>query len=180
MPDAIWQQITCDGIIQPVWTTTGTPVNLGRTTRTVPHRIRQLIFDRDRTCRRPGCNNTHRLDVHHLIHWTNGGPTNTTNLAALCPKHHRHHHHGDFTIEGPTPADPPDRPTGPPPAPGPADADRRDGLVFRHRNGRIIRPGPTMAPHPMAPHPMAPHRRALPQPVVRPQPTTQHQLTRFR
>jgi len=49
---------------------------------------------RDRgTCRFPGCTN-HITDIHHLHHWTNGGPTNVENGILLCPHHHTLTHEG--------------------------------------------------------------------------------------
>jgi hypothetical protein len=37
-------------------------------------------------------------DVHHLIHWINGGETNLENSALLCERHHTKVHHG-FRVE---------------------------------------------------------------------------------
>jgi hypothetical protein len=30
------------------------------------------------------------LEIHHLIHWEDGGRTDAGNLAALCKAHHQH------------------------------------------------------------------------------------------
>ena len=35
-------------------------------------------------------------DAHHIIHWSNGGPTELPNLALLCGYHHRLTHHSDW------------------------------------------------------------------------------------
>ena len=122
LPAHLAKKLTCDGILQPLWTTQGAPVNVGRAQRIVPARTRRLVQDRDRGCRFPGCTST-RVECHHLIHWVDGGPTNTTNLCALCSFHHDTHHTGDFTITG--------------------DADDPGGLTFTTRNGFLIKPGPT-------------------------------------
>ncbi|HEX7537442.1 MAG TPA: HNH endonuclease signature motif containing protein, partial [Dermatophilaceae bacterium] len=123
LPVHISEKLTCDGILQPVWHTQGAPVNVGRAQRIVPPRTRRLVEDRDRGCRFPGCEATPYLECHHLIHWVDGGPTDTWNLACLCPFHHDGHHDGDFTITG--------------------DADDPDGLTFTSRSGYPIKPGPT-------------------------------------
>ena len=86
---------------------------------------------------RAGCNETHHLEVHHIIHWEDGGPTDTWNLIAVCPRHHRMHHRGELGIHG--------------------NADLADGISFTNRHGRPIgstgaRPhaprGPTANPRP--------------------------------
>ena len=81
---------------------------------------------RDGGCAVPGCTQTHILEVHHIIHWENGGPTDTWNLIALCPHHHRMHHKGELGISG--------------------NADEGT-VVFTDRNGDPLRPpGPNPSP----------------------------------
>ena len=123
LPKHLTDKLTCDGILQPVWHTQGAPVNVGRAQRIVPTRTRRLIEDRDRGCRFPGCPSTAHVECHHLIHWLDGGPTDTFNLACMCPFHHDAHHIGDFTVKG--------------------DADDPSGLTFTTRSGFPIHPGPT-------------------------------------
>jgi len=122
LPAHLAKKLTCDGIAQPLWSTQGAPVNVGRAQRIVPARTRRLVEDRDRGCRFPACTST-RVECHHLIHWVDGGPTDTTNLCALCSFHHDGHHVGDFTITG--------------------NADDPAGLTFTTRAGFPIKPGPT-------------------------------------
>ena len=54
----------------------------------------------------------------HIIHWEDGGPTDTWNLVALCPYHHRLHHQGKLGISG--------------------DADASNGLTFTMADGELI------------------------------------------
>jgi len=122
LPQHIEAKMTCDGILQPVWLTQGAPVNVGRAQRIVPTRTRRLVEDRDRGCRFPGCTST-RVECHHLIHWKDGGPTDTWNLCCLCSFHHDAHHVGDFTVSG--------------------DANDPRGLTFTTRHGHPISTGPT-------------------------------------
>ncbi|MCB0966747.1 MAG: HNH endonuclease [Ilumatobacter sp.] len=120
VPDAVRDKITCDGIVQPVWETGGVPFNLGRAQHIVPERVRRAIILRDQGCRAPDCHHDRFLDIHHIIHWIDGGPTESWNLVALCPKHHRLHHQGRLGISG--------------------NADRPGELIFTDEHGRRIEP----------------------------------------
>jgi hypothetical protein len=133
LPDAIRRYITCDALYTPTLLERCTPVSVGRTSRSIPERTRRLVILRDGGCTIPGCNADHVLEVHHIIHWEDGGPTDTWNLIALCPHHHRMHHRGELGISG--------------------NADLPGGLTFTTRDGRPIplsgaRPQPPGAPPP--------------------------------
>jgi hypothetical protein len=65
------------------------PVDVGRTTRTVPPALRRALVVRDRHCRFPGCDRPPDwCDGHHLIHWADGGETSLENTCLLCRRHH--------------------------------------------------------------------------------------------
>ncbi|MGH3507796.1 MAG: HNH endonuclease [Nocardioidaceae bacterium] len=100
LPQGLLDKVTCDGVVQPLWIKDGRPVSVGRSTRVIPERTRRLVLDRDQCCVFPGCGSRHHLEVHHLVHWRRGGPTDMANLAALCPAHHDAHHRGDFNVTG--------------------------------------------------------------------------------
>ncbi len=141
LPDAIRQYITCDGLLTPTFVDCSIPISVGRTSRLIPQRTRRLVILRDGGCAVPGCTQTHILEVHHIIHWENGGPTDTWNLIALCPHHHRMHHKGELGISG--------------------NAD--DGTIaFTDRNGNPLRPTGAKPKPPGAPPPPAPSRYAHP------------------
>ncbi len=123
LPEHVIRRMTCNGSLQPVWTREGHPVNVGRADRIVPDRTRRLVEDRDRGCRFPGCVSRYHLEVHHIRHWRDGGPTDTDNLACLCGFHHDAHHRGEFLIAGDA-----NRPNG------------RGGLRFTTRHGGPIGP----------------------------------------
>jgi hypothetical protein len=56
----------------------------------IPDRIREHIILRDRTCVFPWCTRSARsADLDHIEPYDTGGTTSTTNLAALCRRHHR-------------------------------------------------------------------------------------------
>ena len=112
--------VGCDARIRPVFEAGGKPVSVGRAFRTVPERTRIVVEERDRGCRVPGCDHSRWLHVHHVAHWEDGGPSDTHNLIALCPAHHRQHHLGKLGIEG--------------------NADDPAGMVFTDKRGRRLPP----------------------------------------
>ncbi len=74
------------------------PLSVGRTTRTVPKRLHQALWARDKGCTFPGCHRTLFVDAHHVKHWVQGGETSLENLLLLCTRHHRAVHEGGFSI----------------------------------------------------------------------------------
>jgi hypothetical protein len=58
------------------------PLSVGRATRTIPAHIRTALHLRDQGCRFPGCDRPPAwTDGHHIIHWSDGGPTELANLT---------------------------------------------------------------------------------------------------
>jgi hypothetical protein len=133
LPDALRRYLTCDCDITTVWHTEGHPVQVGRTHRIVPRRVRRLVEHRDGGCRVPGCDRTANVQVHHIVHWEDHGDTVTWNLICLCGHHHRQHHHGLLGITG--------------------NADLPDGVTFTTATGLVLRPSGTAAPPPEMPAP---------------------------
>jgi hypothetical protein len=74
------------------------PLSVGRRTRTIPPRISQALWARDKGCTFPGCHRRRFVDGHHVKHWAAGGETSLDNLLLLCTRHHRAVHEGGFTI----------------------------------------------------------------------------------
>ena len=129
---AVRDRVTCDGVIQPVWEREGVPFSVGRAQHVVPDRTRRIVERRDRGCRVPGCDHARFVEIHHIIHWNTGGPTDTWNLVSLCPRHHKLHHQGLLGISG--------------------DADTFDTLVFTDAHGTPI-PGSGTPIQPTGPPP---------------------------
>ena len=77
----------------------GTCIGIGRAGRTPPRWLRRRPTHRDGTCRFPGCDRRIR-HLHHIQHWTAGGPTDSYNLSGLCWEHHHLVHEGGWTLEG--------------------------------------------------------------------------------
>jgi len=90
LPESAVRTLCCDPVIRTVvLDSLGNPVNLGRSTRIVPKGLRRALEVRDGGCVFPGCDAPSSwCDLHHVIHWADGGPTSADNLASLC----RHHH----------------------------------------------------------------------------------------
>ena len=65
---------------------------LGTATRTPNAAQRLAIAVRDKGCVRCGAP-MHLADIHHIVEWEHGGPTDIDNLQALCGPCHRQHHH---------------------------------------------------------------------------------------
>jgi hypothetical protein len=78
----------------------GTPAGIGRTSRQIPPWLARALRHRDGQCRFPGCQRTRWTHGHHLVHWIDGGPTDLSNLATLCGRHHHLVHESGWTLEG--------------------------------------------------------------------------------
>jgi len=121
LPESISRLITCEGSIDPVFVENGTPISVGRAHRTIPERTRRTVLKRDANCCQvPGCDAGRGLEIHHIIHWSDLGVTDTWNLITLCGRHHRLHHKRRLGITG--------------------NADEPDSIVFTDHRGMEIRP----------------------------------------
>lgn len=93
------KRLCCDGSLVPVVEDDdGTPLAVGRKTRTVSTSLKRALLARDRRCTFPGCHRDHYLDAHHLKHWAERGETVRDNLTLLCTYHHRLLHEGGFRV----------------------------------------------------------------------------------
>lgn len=125
VPASVRRYLTCDSTFQLVFEAFGRAIGVGRSTQQIPTRLRMVVECRDAGCRVPGCTNRF-VQIHHIDHWEDGGVTETFNLIALCPQHHRAHHHGRLGITG-------------------GNADDPDGITFTNRRGRTLEPRPPPA-----------------------------------
>ena len=142
VPMAVGDRLLCDGVVQPVWESDGVPFSVGRAQHVVPPRTRRIVEHRDRGCRVPGCSGDRFVEIHHIVHWLDGGRTDTSNLICLCPRHHKLHHRGELGITG--------------------DADRFDGVTFTDAQGRVIAGrDPAVVPTAPPPSPPATYRNPL-------------------
>jgi hypothetical protein len=93
--------LACDADILPVVLgADGQVLDVGRTQRLFPSRLRQAIAARDGGCAAPGCGiPAPWCDVHHVEHWEHGGPTSTDNGVLLCNHHHHAVHAREWEID---------------------------------------------------------------------------------
>ncbi|GAA4117946.1 hypothetical protein GCM10022415_16320 [Knoellia locipacati] len=103
-PDTV-RRWACDATIIPtVLDSCGEVVDLGRAQRLfTPAQIKRLWL-RDRHCTYPRCDAPAAwTDAHHLIHWADDGPSDLSNAALLCQRHHTVVHsrrlHGHVTTD---------------------------------------------------------------------------------
>jgi hypothetical protein len=73
-------------------------LGLGRTQRLPSRAQRRALMARDGGCRFPGCGERRYVEAHHVVHWTDGGPTDVDNLLLLCWRHHHAVHEGGFRM----------------------------------------------------------------------------------
>ena len=73
--------------------------DLGRTSRLVSPALRELLGQLDgERCRFPSCDRTRNLHAHHVIFWSEGGPTDLANLVLVCARHHTLIHSQGFQL----------------------------------------------------------------------------------
>ena len=94
------RMLACDGnVTRIVIGPEGQPLEEGRSKRVYPPHLRRAVEVRDLHCVFAGCDApSYWCDVHHLLHWVDGGETDLDNAALLCERHHTKVHHG-FRIE---------------------------------------------------------------------------------
>jgi 5-methylcytosine-specific restriction endonuclease McrA len=98
----------------------GEPMRYGRRSRTIPPSLRRAIIHRDgNRCSIDGCDSRNRIQVHHIVPWSEGGATDPENLLTVCWYHHhiaihqhdlipqRHPSHGRWRLR-PAERPPPD------------------------------------------------------------------------
>jgi hypothetical protein len=93
------QQIACSATLSVmVHGIDGSIAGTGRRSRKIPAALRRAVRERDRyRCTFPGCS-TRRTEAHHIIYWSNGGPTELGNLLLLCSTHHHLVHARGYLI----------------------------------------------------------------------------------
>lgn len=81
--------VLCHSIAEVIGVTEdGSPLNLGRKTRTVSAALRRFVLARDMGCTAEGCSSDYRIEVHHTVPWSEGGATDAADLVSLCWFHH--------------------------------------------------------------------------------------------
>ena len=98
-PETVCRMLCDASVIPVVLGGESLPLDIGRSSRTIPPQIRIALNLRDKGCVIPGCQSRPRYcDAHHVIHWLHGGPTCLENLCLLCARHHTMVHDGTITL----------------------------------------------------------------------------------
>ncbi len=94
------RRIACDTTILPVLLNGhGVPLDVGRAIRVFTKELRRAVEIRDLGCAFPGCPRPASwCNVHHIVHWADGGPTSLDNGVLLCGTHHRVIHRNQWTV----------------------------------------------------------------------------------
>jgi hypothetical protein len=102
LPQDVTRRLACDcAYAEQVDDAHGNPLHLGRKTRRIRGRLARAVHARDGgVCRAPGCS-SRTTQIHHIVHWSDGGPTCIENLISLCTRHHWLVHEGGWRITGP-------------------------------------------------------------------------------
>ena len=101
VPAEVVRRLACDANVDlAVENAEETILNQGRARRD-PTPVQRVEIDRrDKGCRFSGCSYTEFTNVHHIVHWVDGGLTNLDNLVTLCGRHHRAVHELGWTVSG--------------------------------------------------------------------------------
>jgi Domain of unknown function (DUF222)/HNH endonuclease len=94
------RRLACDAAILPaILGGDGQVLDLGQTRRLFTGAVRRAIVLRDGGCAFPHCDRPARwAECHHILPWTDGGPTDVDNGVLLCGHHHHVIHQGDWQV----------------------------------------------------------------------------------
>jgi Domain of unknown function (DUF222)/HNH endonuclease len=95
------RRISCDADLTAIrLDANGVPLSMGRTRRIVSPQQWLALVIRDRGCVFPNCDRPAPwTQAHHIVHWSQGGPTDLSNLCLVCDRHHEAIHTGGWDIE---------------------------------------------------------------------------------
>jgi len=94
------ERLACDCTVTRILLgSDSTVIDVGRARRVISGPQRTALRVRDQGCLWPGCDRQASFTSgHHLTHWIHGGPTDLSNLALLCYRHHWMVHEGQWQI----------------------------------------------------------------------------------
>ncbi|MBA3293929.1 MAG: DUF222 domain-containing protein [Geodermatophilaceae bacterium] len=98
---ALARRLACDAQLIPiVLGSASQPLDVGTQQRCFTGARRIAVEERDGGCVMPGCSRPAAwCDVHHLLHWADGGSTAVDNGALACGEHHPLFETGDWRPE---------------------------------------------------------------------------------
>lgn len=94
------RRYACDAELIPVVLgSQAQPLDVGRAARSPTPAQRTALRALYPVCAVPGCSvGFDWCHLHHVVHWTRGGPTNLDNLVPLCAHHHHRVHEGGWNL----------------------------------------------------------------------------------
>ncbi len=100
VPVSTIRRLCCEAHIIPmVLNGDGQPVDLGRGQRLANRAQRRALRKLHRTCAFPDCHVAFdECDIHHVLPFELGGPTDLGNLAPVCKRHHHLVHEGGWRL----------------------------------------------------------------------------------
>ena len=82
VPADVMSEFLCDCVLTRILSRGSLVLDVGRSERLVTAAQRKAVIQRDRCCRFPGCDRPPtQCDVHHVVEWVKGGPTDLSNLV---------------------------------------------------------------------------------------------------
>ncbi len=100
LPPASVRRLCCQGRVTPIVVDQhGNPFDMGRQVRHANRNQRRALRAMYRCCAFDGCDVAFdRCEIHHILPWELGGPTDLANLIPLCSRHHHVVHEGGWTL----------------------------------------------------------------------------------
>ncbi|HZB39464.1 MAG TPA: DUF222 domain-containing protein [Ilumatobacter sp.] len=100
LPPETVRRLCCQGVLVPIFVgADGVPLDLGRDQRLASRVQRRALRAMYRTCGFAGCDVPfNRCEIHHLVPWEVGGPTDLANLIPICSHHHHVVHEGGWSL----------------------------------------------------------------------------------
>ena len=99
IPAETVRRYACDSAITRITGLRELEQEITHAARTVPPATRRALNARDQHCVFPGCDRPPPWCAgHHLVFWSDGGPTKLENLGLLCGPHHRKVHEEGWTL----------------------------------------------------------------------------------
>ncbi len=101
LPPASVARLLCEGRVTPVIVgANGTALDAGRTVRHANRAQRRALRAMYRSCAFGDCDVAFdRCEIHHVLPWEVGGPTDLANLLPLCSRHHHVVHDGGWQLQ---------------------------------------------------------------------------------
>lgn len=101
LPVQTVQRLCCEAEVLPVVLRgSAEPLHVGTAVRTATRAQRRALAAVHRTCIHPHCSvSFEHCQIHHVVPWEQGGPTDLDNLVPLCSRHHHLIHEGLWRID---------------------------------------------------------------------------------